>query len=313
MQQAEALLYHEAEDYRPRDSRGESGGLVELDRELPTLIVPDIHGRYGLVLALLGLELDGRGPVLEQIHAGQLQLVCLGDYVHAEGRASRRWQLALDEFIGGFKRHANMDAEMRENLVTVAVLLTLKIAFPRSVHLLKGNHENILNENGRGNLPFGKYAYEGAMVLEWMQQFYAPEVLASFARVEHGYPLLARGRGFLISHAEPREFFSPREVIDYRDNHSLILGLTWTDNGRAREDSVSRMLEEYLPSDELPGWYFGGHRPVAEDFALRAGGRFVQFHNPGRRQIIRVHAGGVFDAHKDIITLDNQNEETAEG
>lgn len=279
---------------------------MELSREIPTLVVPDIHGRYDLVLALLSHELaDGR-PVIEQISQGRLQLVCVGDYVHAEARAAQRWGAALAEFSGGFKRHRAMDEEMLESLTTVELLLSLKLAYPTGVHLLKGNHENILNEQGRGNLPFGKFAYEGAMVLAWMQRFYPPEILEAFSRVEQGYPLLIRGRGFLISHAEPREYFSAEQVINYRDNHSLILGLTWTDNGAAQDGSVQQMIEGYLGEDDIPVercWYFGGHRPVPGRFKLRARGSYVQFHNPKAWIIALVPPDGEFDPAKHVIEL----------
>jgi hypothetical protein len=44
---------------RPRDSRGESGGLVELDPSLPTFVLTDLHARADLIRAALDHEYGG--------------------------------------------------------------------------------------------------------------------------------------------------------------------------------------------------------------------------------------------------------------
>jgi hypothetical protein len=266
-----------------------------------------------LVLRVLSHRLESAGreeQLLTLLHTGEAHLVCVGDYVHAEHRAHRRWLQAFEEFSRGYVEHAAMDEEMRESLGTVEILLELKQALPYGVHLLKGNHENIKNEEGHGNLPFGKFAYEGAMVAAYMEQFYGDEVLDTFARVEHLFPLLAVGPDFLVSHAEPQAFYSRTDVIEYRQKPEVTFGLTWTPNDGAEEGSVERMLSHYLGTTDA--LHFGGHRPVRGAYALRAGGRYVQLHNPDAQIIAVLAPDRDVDLARDIIIL-NAKEDLAHG
>ena len=277
------ILSDENEAVRPRDSAGRPGGIVELHKELPTLLLPDIHARPGLVWAALNYVLPDSTRVLEALLSGSVQLVCLGDYFHGEGRVRSRWKRALGEFSERFRSHAAMDGEMTESLSVVMMLARLKCAIPNRVHLLKGNHENIRNESGRGNHPFGKYAYEGAMVLEYVRMVYTEPIIAQLYEFEKRLPLLAIGRYFLITHAEPARFFSRDEIIEYRNRDDVVYGLTWTDNEQAEAGTVGRMLSHYLGAQEADSaLHFGGHRPIPGMYNLRAAGRYVQIHNPSR-------------------------------
>ena len=307
------LLAAEPKEYRPWASDGAAGGLVELDPERITVIIPDIHARMDLVLRVLSHRPETAGrdeQLLTLLHTGEAQLVCVGDYVHAESRAYGRWLKAFEEFSGGYIEHEAMDEEMQESLGTVEILLELKRALPRSVHMLKGNHENIANEEGAGNLPFGKFAYEGAMVAAYMEQFYGDELLAEFARVEHLYPLLAVGGNFLVTHAEPQAFYSRTDVIEYRSKPEVVFGLTWTPNDGAEPGSVERMLSHYLGTSEA--LHFGGHRPVRGAYAVRAGGRYVQLHNPDAQIIAVIAPDRPIDPARDVIIL-NAKEDLPHG
>ena len=177
---------------------------------MPTIVVPDLHARMDFFLSVLGYEAEEGSPVIELLRSGRIQMVCLGDGVHAEGRASRRWRAALAEFQDGYRSHANMDEEMRESLGVMIMVMEVKRSFPLHFHFLKGNHENIGNESENGNRPFRKYALEGLMVLTYMQQFYGLELVSDYARFERDLPLLAVGGGFLLSHAEPARYFLRR-------------------------------------------------------------------------------------------------------
>ncbi|MFP4232034.1 MAG: metallophosphoesterase [Spirochaetaceae bacterium] len=304
LRSAAEMLAAEPTSYRPHASDGAAGGLVELDPERITVIVPDIHARMELVLRVLSHRPENAGreeQLLTLLHTGEAQLVCVGDYVHAESRAFRRWLVAYEEFAGGYRNHQAMDEEMRESLGTVEMLLELKGAVPESVHLLKGNHENITNEEGRGNLPFGKFAVEGAMVAAYMEQFYGADVVEAFDRVEHLFPLLSVGAGFLVSHAEPQAFYSREDVIEYRRNPEVVFGLTWTPNDGAEPGSVEQMLSHHLGTTEA--LYFGGHRPIEGAYALRAEGRYVQLHNPDAQVIAVIPPDRPIDLDRDIVVL----------
>ena len=307
---AEALEALEGESplRRPTDDDGRPGGLVLLDPGLPTIVVPDLHARMDFFLAVLGYEAEEGHKTIELLEEGRLQVVCLGDGVHAESRAAQRWQAAQAEFLDGFRLHRNMDEEMRESLGVMEMVMEVKRRYPALFHFLKGNHENIANESGGGNLPFRKFALEGIMVVAYMRQFYGSQLLAQYARMEKDLPLLAIGTGFLLSHAEPATFFPPHRVIGYRSDAEVVEGLTWTDNDEAEPGSVEQMLSYYLGEEAaLDAYYLGGHRPAVGSHRLRAGGRYVQIHDPDRFVIAHLPASGPIELERDIVRIDERS------
>ncbi len=301
LERVRGALAAEPPEVRPADPYGLPGGLIRLDPGLPTLLVPDLHARLDFFLGLLEWPGCEGLPVLEGLEAGQLQVLCLGDGMHAEARAAGRWKAAQREFTDGYRRHAHMDEEMRESLGLMQMVMECKAAFPRSFHFLKGNHENIANEEGGGNHPFVKFALEGFMVADYMRLFYGEQVLASHYEFEKQLPLLAVGNGFLASHAEPAQFYPWEKVVAFREDPQVVLGLTWTGDGEAEADSVQRMLEHYLGQAE-GAYYFGGHRPV-RGFNLRADGRYVQIHDPERWVLALLPADGRIDPQRDILDI----------
>lgn len=293
---------------RPTDAEGKPGGLVLLDPGLPTIVVPDLHARMDFFLSVLGFEVEKEKRTIDLLDQGRLQIVCLGDGVHAEGRAVRRWQTAQKEFLEGYRAHRSMDQEMSESLGVMEMVMEVKRSYPARFHFLKGNHENIANESTGGNLPFRKFAMEGVMVLAYMRQFYGQEVLDAYATLEKAFPLLAIGPGFLLSHAEPAAFYPPHRIIGYRQDPEVVAGLTWTDNDEAEQGSVEEMLRYYLGEEKAPdGFYFGGHRPAVGSYRLRAGGRYVQIHDPDRFVIARLPADGQIVLSRDILCIDESS------
>jgi hypothetical protein len=292
---------------RPHDTEGNAGGLVSLHRDIPTIVVPDLHARMDFFLSVLTYEIEEGRRAIDLLAEDGAQIVCVGDGVHAEARALGRWRAAFKEFQEGYRRHRHMDAEMRESLGVMSMVMEVIRSFPDNFHFLKGNHENILNELGGGNFPFRKFALEGLMVLDYMRLFYGEELLGQYALFEKDLPLLAVGHGFLVSHAEPVTLFTREDVIEYRSRPDVVSGLTWTDNGQAEEGSVQRMLLHYLGEEEgSAGLYFGGHRPVSGGFNLRAEGRYVQIHDPDRYVIVHLPGSGDIDLYRDIKTLDGK-------
>src|SRR5437660_2727182 len=67
-----------------------SDGLIQL-QDLPTIIIPDLHARRAMLIAILGTRLE-TGPyagrqVFELLHMGLINVVCVGDLVHSEERS----------------------------------------------------------------------------------------------------------------------------------------------------------------------------------------------------------------------------------
>lgn len=284
-------LENENPDIRPLDYLNLPGGLIFLDESIDTILIPDLHARMNLIISLLFYEDEYGESILDLLTRKKIQIVCLGDGMHAESRAKKRWQKAQKEYENNFRSHNAMDEEMRESLGTMEMIALLKTYFPENFHYLKGNHDNILNENGNGNYPFMKFAYEGPMVLRYMQKMYDPALLQSFVLFEKNFPLFAIGQNFLVSHAEPSRFFSFQEILNYRYIPEVIYGLSWTANDQAEEGSVLSMLHAFLPRQLVDGsYYFGGHRSIRGEYFLRGGGKYIQFHNPERLQVVWLKA-----------------------
>lgn len=294
------VLQFEESTTRPRDSSGRPGGLINLRSDLPTLLVPDLHARRGLIVAILQHEIDGIS-VAALLQKKELQMVCLGDGLHSENDTTARWRQAYGEFAGNFSEHDIMDEEMCEGLGLMEMIFQLKIAFPQHFHFLKGNHENILNEEADGNIPFMKKALEGAMVRSYFSVFYGDRLLHIYAGMEKNLPLLARGGSFLVSHAEPKRVYSSGDVIEYRSHPDVIFGLTWTPDDVADEKNVEVMLESYLPGKGR--WYFAGHRNISGRYRQKYNGRFIQIHNRTRYQVAYVPCDRLFEPSQDIICL----------
>ena len=305
LERVQEVLDNENAQIRPPDSSGLPGGLVLLKKRVPAIIVPDLHARMNFFLSTLLYDEDGQS-VLELLEQDELQIVCVGDGFHAEGRARERWALAFGEYQKGFKRHRHMDEEMRESLGVMEMVMEAKCWFPDNFHFLKGNHENIANEEGEGNHPFRKFSYEGIMVLDWVRRFCGEEFLSSYYEFEKSLPLLAVGDNFLVSHAEPLHFFDREKVIEYRQLPDVIEGLIWTANDDSEPGSVEEMIAYYLECEEGEDcYYFGGHRPVQGLYNPRADGKYIQIHNPNRFVVARIDGGGPVSLEGDIIEIEN--------
>jgi hypothetical protein len=312
---AGAVLRAEPPELRPRDSSGEPGGLIRLPPH-PVVLVPDLHARPGLLARVLGWRpgigagqdhgagLEGPS-VAELLAAGEGSLVCLGDAFHSEaGTAAQRWRLAYNEYLGDWRRHGEMDEEMALTLTTVRIILGAKTAFPHNFHYIKGNHDNITSEDERGDRSFFKFAAEGEMVASWFTMAYGRKLLETYRSIELDLPLVALGERFAASHGEPAFPMGAEDIVEYRRRDDVVYGLIWTGNGEAEAGSVQRSLEKLFGARSAGTRWFGGHRPVAGRFALRAGGSYVQFHDPRSWQVALILPGRDPDPERDIRVLD---------
>jgi hypothetical protein len=295
-------LNRESPDYRPVDRRGLPGGLVFLRKVAYYVIVPDLHARMDFFLKVLGHRPRGETTVIEDMAAGRAQVICVGDAFHSERRGIGRWQKAFQEFLGGYKQHRNMDAEMRENLGLLEMISLVKAAYPWQFHFLKGNHENIANERGEGNYPFMKFVREGDMVKRWMHQFAGDDLTRTVYSWEKALPLMAAGADFLVTHAEPGRTLSMEDVINAYENPDVIYLLTWVGNDEAAPGSVRRTISNIIG----PGSgrrIFGGHRPVSGYYDLRQDGAYVQINTPDNHVVAVFSSMEDFDPDSSIIEL----------
>ena len=197
-----------------------------------------------------------------------------------------------------------MDEEMALTLTAARIVLEAKRAFPGSFHYLKGNHDNISDEEGRGDHPFYKFAAEGEMVASWFRATYGEDLLRRYRELELDFPVLALGPRFIASHAEPAFALTREDILEYRSRPEVVEALIWTPNGEAEEGSVARSMDALMGADKAEGaLWFAGHRPAGGRYALRAGGRFVQFHEPGQRRVAYLEPNRNPDPDRDIYDI----------
>ena len=297
-----AALESESPAMRPTALSGKPGGLVRLKKGGYFIIVPDLHARMDFFAAAMNWNGFSGRSVLADMADGRAQVICVGDAFHSEARGRKRWQKAKTEWLSGFKQHKHMDKEMRENLGLLEMIIRLKTAFPQQFHFLKGNHENISNEQGDGNYPFRKFVFEGEMVKLWVQTFLGNEVFKLIYQWEKSLPLMAEGTDFLVSHCEPGRHLTPHEVINAYEKPDVIYSLTWVDNGQAEPGSAAATLQSFGISSP-DGRIFGGHRAVRGSYELRQDGKYVQINTPNKWVIAAIADMRIFKPERDIICL----------
>jgi hypothetical protein len=143
------------------------------------------------------------------------------------------------------------------------------------------------------------------MVALYLDMFYGPEFIRHYYEFERNLPLLAVGKNFLASHAEPARPYRREEIINYRNNPAVVEGLTWTDNDAAENGSVAFMLAEYLGPDNERGVYFGGHRPAASLYERRACGKYIQINNPEKFIIAKIDPLEEINVEQDVMEIEN--------
>lgn len=306
------VLENEDSFYRPKASDKTAGGLIDFHEDkLPVAVVPDFHARPLFLLNILEYQFNQDNDslfgltVFEALAQGRLRLVCVGDLLHTERCSRERWTAAGAEFDNGIFTGPAMSAEMQEGLSLLCALYYLKTLFPQYVHILKGNHENIMNVTGGGDYAFRKYSDEGEMCRTFIQEYYGDDVLYLIDCVEKNLPLFYFGKKCMVSHAEPARPFSRQELVDARLYPAVVQGLTWTDNGEAFEGSVNETIKKLvgLISDAQDYVWLGGHRPVSDNYSLRQNGQYIQIHNPARQNIALVRGEGKFNPDTDIIEV----------
>lgn len=293
-----------------------AGGLLDFrgQKQIPCIVVPDIHARADFVFNILnfslpknisGLHHDVR--VADALDNDEVRVVLVGDLLHSEAQNYERWLVAYDEFLRGDFAGKAMKSEMREGLSAQMAVMECKCRWPEQFHCLKGNHENIKNENGGGNVSFRKFAQEGEMVARFMQTYYGDEVLDAIYDFEKSLPLAFCTDNLFVSHAEPLEPLGEEAVINAPIFEEVVLALTWTANDEASSDSVKKMLKTFCkPKDKtIHPVYIGGHRPVKGKFNVRQNGCYVQLHNPLEQNVAVVRADKTFECETQIVSVES--------
>lgn len=274
-------------------------GIVDLPKGVPTLVLSDIHARRDFIMKALEHEVDGV-KVFDLLKQGKMNLVCVGDGMHAEGRAAQRWERAEQDMMQG-KESVAMHQEMIEGFGTMKMIMDLKAEFPDNFHFCRGNHDEI-----KGS--FAKYARsigESAMVQSWVQKNLGQDFLDQFAKFEESLPLVVRGEGFVASHAAPGGKLD-RQAIEQRDPKAFAQ-LSWTDNRGWNDrdaDTQQKFQQNLKEVGGEGGRWLVGHRPVDQgNYRSQFGGQLVQINAPNDFVVALVPADGRMVPDRDVFSL----------
>ncbi|PIZ85115.1 MAG: hypothetical protein COX96_00280, partial [Candidatus Omnitrophica bacterium CG_4_10_14_0_2_um_filter_44_9] len=238
-------------------------GVVSFKNGLPTLIIPDLHGRRLQLMNLLT-------PYLSDLQQGKLQVVFLGDYKDSEDQ--QKWQAIDKEYLttrfAPSLRTPMMDMEMADNLGTAGIVMSMQNNLPGSVAALKGNHDNILNTSEFGNRPINKYIMspgEGALEAEWTTNRFGRDFAQQYVAWENRLPLLTTGPNFVASHSNPLRPYT-LEQISLRSN-DVVSGLTWASNWSEEYEQskpeakvfTKDVLKNIFGDRWLDAYYVAGH------------------------------------------------------
>ncbi len=344
-----SVLENESPSYRPLSSQKNAGGLLDFTacknhkEALPVVVVPDLHGREKFIIDILSyrfpsdvlkpqkklLDHDFFSPleetasslslakcsglsVLECLERGLVYVCCVGDIFHSESRGRERWISAFEGYSLGNRINDSMKREMKENLSLLEMLLVLKTTFAGHFHILKGNHENVLNEMNvkpYGNVPFKKFCDEGNMVADFLQSYYDDLILHEISCFEKSLPVCAVFENCIVSHAEPAVSCTRNEIINYHEkDSSVVFNFTWTANGKAEENSVEKTIRNLIGRKSAKNYvWLGGHRPVSGKYSLRQNGKYIQIHNPDEENIAVVPPERKFNPQEDIFNVESVN------
>ncbi len=193
----QAIEIFRAEPFRPKDSRGRPGGLLELPDKLAPVIVGDLHAEVDNLLKILSA-----GRYLDGLASGQAVLIFLGDTVHTQDLD------ALDE--------------MDSSLLMLDLIFKLKIRFPTRVFWLRGNHETLDDSVGKIGVPQGLLLHEKAQARRG--ETYVERLAECFELL----PYVIKADDYLAVHAGPaRSGGTRQDCIDICDHPQLAWQFTW--------------------------------------------------------------------------------------
>nr|BBH87797.1 hypothetical protein KTC_25480 [Thermosporothrix sp. COM3] len=262
------------------------GSLIDL-QDVPTIVIPDLHARRELLLAILETRLE-TGPlagqqVFELLQQGRINVVCVGDIMHSEERAY--WVINDD----GEWSEELLDKEMVRSLGTALMVMYLKIHYPDHFYCLRGNHDDIAGELTGDFRKFVGLRYrnselvfvdgrpvvtgkkgESQLIRDWVlaREGWGQPFLEKWARFEHELPLFARASYFVVSHTLP---LAPLNRADLENPAKLReVAFELTSRRGINPEAIVRTLTNLGMMDQVERWFYG-HSHV---FPYVNGGRY---------------------------------------
>ena len=309
------------------DVLSSQGSLVYL-QDVPTIVIPDLHARREMLIAILSTQL-AEGPfsgmqIFELLRQGHINVVCVGDIVHSEDRT--HWVINLD----GEWTPDLLDKEMVRSLGMGAMIMYLKLQYPEHFYCLRGNHDDIDMEFGpfrkfvglkydeqdnavevEGHPVFTGEKGESKIVKDWVlaREGWGQAFLDAWAQFERSLPLFAQGSYYVISHTLPLVPLSAEALRDSDRAQEVVKELI--SSRGINEAAIDGTLENLSVKDKVQRW-FHGHTPVPSEYndgkyKEDLDGLLIRLNNPKKHIFAYVPSSNDerrFDPDRDVYLLE---------
>jgi predicted phosphodiesterase len=263
--------------------------LIQL-QDLPAIVIPDIHARRGMLIAILSHSIE-KGPyqgqqVFELLQKGLINVVCVGDIVHSEERAD--WVINDN----GDWTTELLDKEMIRSLGAALIIMHLKAQYPEHFHCLRGNHDDMVGELAKDFRKFVGLKFEndelvflnGAPVItgskgesmivrEWLLSRgdgWGQAFLELWGQFDRALPILAKGTYYVVSHTLPQRPLLAADISNKHRPREITLQLT-SKRGKNKQ-ALDETLENLGIKDTVKRWFYGHTHVPAET----NGGRYEE-------------------------------------
>lgn len=193
----EAIGAFERDPWRPADSRGRPGGLVELPTDVIPVIVGDLHANLDNLLIVMS-----EGRFLDALEGGKAAFVLLGDAVHPEEGADLR--------------------EMDSSITIMDAIITFIARFGNRFIYVRGNHDSFSADVTKEGIP------QGRLWRDTVRRVRGPDYATLLSTFYGLLPYIVTGGGFIACHAgPPMEAVTRDRLVDVHRHPRLVYQLTW--------------------------------------------------------------------------------------
>ncbi len=229
----------------------EGSKLVEMNSDLPTIVVADLHGRREFVMKVMSnnMEIKGkRKTVLQHLIDGNLNLLFVGDGVHSEKGSD--WSTSQGKAQWSRKKPSELREVVSASISTMQMVMKLKQTFPNQVHFVRGNHDYIRGIGGTTDelgIEFEKGGVNQTEAMRETMEYWlnvtssdavdsptsSGDIIDEWQAFEDSLPLMVKmnhrnGQFTIVSHSAPSEPLTREQIRT--GEVSTQLQLTLTDN-----------------------------------------------------------------------------------